>query len=395
MTHAPMSALPSSPFTLTDRFAPMAAVLLLVVSGLFAAKYGGRFISPLLALGMYLAGVLLISAGLWRIPASWIERPAMWVLVLAVVVLGSVVVWMLVEAHAVRVDRWTAAASFLTKAGQGHYPYTPAPGANVPGPLPMLFMIAAPFHGLGEPGLLTLAAFLGYAFLMHRIYGNGRKRVAATVLLATAAPFVWEIAVRSDVAANAVLAMLYLWGFLHQKPASFKAIFGWGALGGLVLATRSVVAIPLAVLFAFYFLRERRILEGAVWGLAVGATFGGILLSLYLWDSDLFWVHNPLLVQSRYSSRWIAGALLLVALYGGLRCRSLRDVWTVSGLVLFGAVTANFMLLIGSEGFAEAFFGSAFDVSYFNLTLPLLLPAVATLFPDVEHASVPTWALSN
>jgi hypothetical protein len=223
-------------------------------------------------------------------------------------------------------------------------------------------MMALPFQLMGDIGYFALAGMLGYAYLAWRCIGPGRAAYVAVVMLLASMPYLWELATRSTIVVNMVAALGYLYWLEKHAPRTTMGQIMAGVAGGLVLSTRTVVALPLLVYGVYAYVRPLRIREGVIVVAAAGATFAVTLLPLYFWDAAGFTRSNGL----------VAGLALVAAGLLGWFSGSFRDVIASAGMVLFVTVLVSFMLAWMRVGFQAVVYGDYFDPSYFNLSLPFL-----------------------
>lgn len=380
-------AVRTTPTRLDSSLAWGAAAALAIVDGLFAWKYGARLPGPTWgAVGLHVG--VLVGAGALGARA---DTPRRYAVLLGVVAVGGLAGLAAVDTVPLRVDRWFMIDTFLRNVGEGVYPYTPRPypgssgPVNVPGPLPVYYLLFAPFWALGDVGLATLAAFVGFGALLWRWVprpGAG----ASVALVAASVPFLWEVAVRSTVFVNAAVAVAFVGALYRWRPRGWGAVVGAGCLAGLLLSTRSVVAIPLAAAFAHVFLRDGRLGAFVAAGTVAAVVFALTLVPLYLWSPEGFATYNPLMVQSNFSSVPMAAAAVAGALFVGWRSPSLIALLAGIGAVLVlmvGAVMAHNVIV---DGWPETLLGSRFDISYFLLAVPFLVPSSATLRVRAERA---------
>jgi hypothetical protein len=83
---------------------------------------------------------------------------------------------------------------------------------------------------------------------------------------------------------------------------------------------------------------------------------------------------NPFLIQSSALVPFEYTLLfILIAFITGIYCKSIKDIYFFSGLVLFISIVIYFLYHINLVGFKNTFFGSDADISYFILCTPFSL----------------------
>jgi len=342
------------------------------VNLLFAVRYLSRLeMNTPLLVAVYLVAFTGALAAVKRVRASALQGRYTYFLLLALISVAWIVVFQLIDYRSVRVDRWYMIDTFWSNAIAGRYPYTPRPNSNIPGPLPFYYVLAAPFHLAGDIGYFALAGFLGYGWLAWRVLGGGRGAYLALTALLLSISFLWEMTTRSTIVVNMVVALAYL-HWLDARPHSVAGEIGRGLVGGLVLSTRTVVALPLLVYAIHAYVRPRRFRAATL--LCAGIVVGFVLtmMPLYFWDPAAFQRYNPLLVQSEFSTGPAVLLVLLLAAVLGWSSRSFRDVVASAGIVLFAAVLWPFAMAIARLGLDRVVYGDYFDPSYFNLSVPFL-----------------------
>lgn len=283
-------------------------------------------------------------------------------------------------ADLLRVDRWSVVTGFWDAWFRGHFPYaaTTHLGNPIGSALPFHFYSALPFYAFPDMGVFALTGVLGFIGIVFLAIKD-RKLVLAIVLAFALAPGVWwELAARSALIFNVALVLIFLLAVDHASLKTPVQIFLFGALGGLILSTRSVVVLPLAVYGSYRFLRDRKISDAIVFGAGIGLAFVLTFLPLVLlWNPQDLADNNPLAYQmNRYLPNWILPLCLIVSLVAGLTVTNRHELYHRIGWVLFLTVLTSTMFTVIQAGWQAAIFGSEFDISYFLLALPFALLAI-------------------
>ena len=336
----------------------------------------------------YMLGFAGALAAVLRTEEDTLQRRVPFVLLLGLVSIGSIVVFQVIDVHGLRVDRRHMIDTFWSNVADGRYAYTPRPNSNIPGPLPFYYVMALPFYLMGDIGYFTLAGLLGYAYLIWRVLGLGKSAYVALLTLILSMSFLWEVTTRSTIVVNMVVILGYLLWLDRSKPISERGLILAGLVGGLVLSTRSVVALPLLVYVVYAYGRQRRLKDIMLLGVAMLFGFSLTILPFYLWDRVSFSLYNPLLVQSALSTGPVLGIVLVASLVLGWMSASQRDAIAASGLVLFVAALLSFIPTTMQIGLTGVVYGDHFDPSYFNLSMPFLTFALGQFTqPSIPHAS--------
>jgi hypothetical protein len=352
-------------------FAAIVGVNLLVLT-----KYAPRVGIPAPALAAAYAGIVI--AGAFAASRSPSLAPRSQRVVFWAVVAGSVVAYVVVldriPQSSLAVDRWSAITSFNERLLEGKYPYEARThlGSRVSG-LPVVFALGLPFQCAGNVGYLQLFFLVAFAAACSR---ESRQRAGAIwpmLLLVTSPAFAWEVAVRSDLATNAIVAVLFLFlceRWRHEKTTA--RMVGLGVVGGLVVSTRLVIVLPLLVYLVGYFERSERRRAAVMAGAAL-TTFAATLGPFVIWDPRLFLAHNPLAWQAALAPRSVQVAAGAAAVAAGVWTEGLAAKCGAAGLIIVGTVLTAFLLSASTAGVEPALAGSLFDISYFDLALPFLL----------------------
>lgn len=361
---------------------------IVVVNLLVLAKYAPRVGVPWMILAAGYLGV--VTAGVYgsrRRPGSMTAlRPLLFWTTVVLAALLYLLILDRVPPGSVRVDRWSAITAFNEKLLAGEYPYEARThlGSRVSG-LPMLFAFGLPFQWAGDVGYLQVFAFVVFAVACQRLWGQRFDVVPPLLLLVTSPANLWEVAARSDLLSNSLVLVMFL--FLSEQWRGKKTrtrMAALGVLGGLVASTRLVLAVPMLVYFIGYFRRDE--VRAAVTSAAVAlAVFAATILPFVLWDPRLFLSNNPFVWQTILAPIPVQAGAVVASVAAGLAAGSLSSKCFSAGLVLFATVLVTFLLGAWNQGLEKTLVGSGFDISYFDLALPLLLVPLLFSCPAAVH----------
>ncbi len=277
--------------------------------------------------------------------------------------------FILIPVELIRVDRYEMIRLFWENAFSGINPYTPRVlgVSNVPSQFPVYFLLALPFHLIGEIGWIPVLSVLSLAWLLNKSSAFGSRNTASIICLFLLSPALWwEIICRSTIFANSVLI---LFASLPLLMSPEKTLGKRSQLFlGLATATRSVaflVTFPI-LLNRIYLSPKRWIIPSAtVLGVSISA-----ILPLFL---PFFHDWGPFKVNGLFLPTWVMAVVALLTCVASFRIRDMKSVLAVSviALDLFVVLYAGRILL--SEGWNSSFFGSAVDISYFLLSAPFHL----------------------
>jgi hypothetical protein len=367
-------------------------VVIVGVNVLVLAKYGPRAGWSPMSLAIAYSGIVAVGALVARRRGALSPRAsaAVFWAVVAVAALGSLVLLDRVPAQSVRVDRWSAITSFNDRLLAGQYPYEARThlGSRVSG-LPALFALGLPFQWAGDVGYLQVFVLVAFATICQRQWGR-RFTLAWPMLLLVASPaYAWEVAVRSDLASNGAVAVMFL--FLCERwrggktPGRMAAV---GALGGLVASTRLVLAVPMLAYFVGYFDRDERT-AATVSACAALATFAATLAPFVIWSPRLFLENNPLSWQASLAPTSVQVAAVAASVVAGARAKGLAAKCGAGGLIVGAAALATFLFGVSAHGFDGTLRGGLFDISYFDLALPFLAVPLLFAFPIPGEQDAP------
>ena len=338
--------------------------IFLFINCLFLYKYGGRAVAYPEWLCL---GYILMVGGLFRYGRRLPDVPTNWLVIGAVSWIGLVTVFVhyAIPLSDLNVDRWSVIASFWKTLAAGDYPYfARSHMGNPPGPMPVYFLVAAPFHAIGWQELLSALGYVGSVFWIGRY---SRHRMLPIVLV-VASPFLyWEIAVRSNIFTYSFLVLVALERFL-QKQSYPRAI-----AVGLALSTRSVFALAYVVYY-LRILRESTVSIGRFcWMVAVSviAFIASFLPFLLIWPTE-FATMNPFIVQGSFLLPPVVIGLFFIGAVVASYTLVKMHAALLSGLLLFGMILVYAIYHVLQLGWTATYLESKVDISYFLFCVPFL-----------------------
>jgi len=343
----------------------------------------------LLVYGLVVPPVLILA--LSRLPDRFAHllTGRVYALLAAVIVVGCWVLTAQFDPSAIQIGRYPALVEWNERLFSGQFPYY---AGSKPSGFPFLFLLAAPFYWLGEVGLLQVLGFILFAWVVHSWCGPGSTDRFRLLLLFVCTPiFAFEVCVRSELIANAVIILfaLELTRRHHDRASSLTPV-GLGLLLGLAASTRGIF-LPVYLVALPMILRQHNVKYAVT--LLVSAAFGFLLTlaPFALWDWDFFWAYGPFSIQLSHIPIWLLAVSAAVSLASGLVLRSYRSAWLISGAVLFGIVAVKMVMSLAAHGVAETVtFDNYFDMAYFGFALPFVVLAVYGT--NGSHAPTPTSA---
>lgn len=354
----------------------IALMLYVLINSLFVYKYSIRICSwPLLAtLGYWIA--LAIGIYVLYLILHYSKHITGWVLGVGILsLIAGMILQNSINPYNLQVDRWSAIHNWIETLLQGLYPYSAQTHLQGFGsPFPVWQILHIPFYGLGNVALSTFVVCILWGIILARTISPHAAFIGLAGLIMAPA-FWYELSVRSDLFANLLLvATLCLW-LVHRRIRLNDYICILGIVSGLVLSTRLVAVIPLAVLYGFEFIqlgwRKQLIFVGIVC-----LTFTLTFLPFILWEGSslLFFQYSPFVLQTRQGSPLIFFIWAIIALLWVLCFKPTGTlVYFSTAILLFILVSFACTRQIWATSLMAIFTDSTFDITYFSTALPSLL----------------------
>ena len=349
-------------------------LLFILINCLFVYKYISRWtIGSLYITVAYAIIAVLALILLYRIPDKHYTKKLLWAF-LILYIFVAIFILNIVKTETLNVDRWSVIASFWEAVFNGQFPYAAQSiHENPPGPFPFYFLIALPFHLIGEIGLMTILAIIGFSYLLFYRSKSFKPTIILILFTATAPALLWEINVRSTIFINMVLVLFYLLWLECTLDKKFWYQIFTGLVGGLLLSTRGIVVIPLLSFFAFAYLRTKRWQALFTCGFGIIIGFTVTVLPFVIWDYQLFKIYNPIILQAGFLNLPLLSIFLVATTIIGIKSRNTCQFYRNLAFTLFIVITAAFLKTIILHGWGIAFHSSAFDISYYILAVPFLV----------------------
>ena len=350
-------------------------MIYLSIGLIFIAKYPGRYgLNPLLVGTAY---VIFVAVGTLILIRGSVVRPGLTARQLLPIVIvagvGLLVFMYQFDPNVIRNARFGSLNQSIAALLKGSFPYGEPMSGHHSG-FPFWFALALPFYTVGDTGLMQILGYVLGAFILMRI---DRPTSAAGIMALVASPaFLYEIAVRSGITTNMILLLIYLYTadqlLAHNKSGP---VFILGLIGGLLLSTRGVVFLVLAIYF--WFITRRSLHAGLI--LLAGWLFSFCLtvLPFALWDWPGFLAVGPFTHQLQLTNlnAWLIALSVVLAFIIGRKLNAGEAVFEAAGLFLYLGVCVSFGRSIVTDGFAASVLGSHFDISYFCFPLPFIIVA--------------------
>ncbi|MCL1937354.1 MAG: hypothetical protein FWF52_03030 [Candidatus Azobacteroides sp.] len=281
-----------------------------------------------------------------------------------------------VDKYALIVDRWSAMEAGIRAWINGEYPYTATDHLNGrTSNFPGLLLIGLPFYLLGNVGLLQVFSFVALAFCLY-VFLDTDKALKYILLLLFSPAFWWEIVALSDLMSNFMLVLAFIILIEVYLPSNkFKYPIALGVALAVLLLTRGIVFIPIALYFAKDFYR-------LPWADKTKTVVAFMVVALLLIisvlrncpDWETMKHYNPFLLQTSQIPSFVYATSLFLPLLLTFRIKTVcfdlfyYTVALVAIPVLY-ALTSKMIAF----GFHETIVDSIMDLSYLSMFFPFLL----------------------
>ncbi len=356
-------------------------VLYAIINAIFVDKYSARIIEWHTILSfVYMLGICALSITLPRIVQK-LKHPHYWLLGISISFLGlGIAIQYNVDPLTIQVDRWSAIHNFLEGMLQGIYPYGQQTHLGGYGsPLPVWQLVHLPFYVMGNVGLSIFAVIGLFIYTINKTRGM-QVALAATLLLILSPTCWYEIAVRSDLITNILLVTIIVEWLMYYQISLSKRTVSLAILSGLLLSTRLVAVIPLAVIYGYEFLTMGWKKQSIFLGISL-LTFGLTLVPFLLWEGStlFFFEYNPFVLQTRQGSGYSLLIFTAIAISITLYMKEDRRMrLTITGGLLTCLVTIAFFEKMWAENLWNELFSPTFDITYLSMALPFYLVEIAS-----------------
>lgn len=349
-----------------------------LISSIYFFKYYSIYINvlpPVITAAYFIIFIFLLKslgkAGEEKF--NWLNKRKFVLLILLIIIFASA--YVIFFPRLGRLGRLPAIADWLDRLSAGEYPYN---NTFLPSAFPVLFFLAAPFYLINNIGLLEVIGLGIFLLLILFTSKNSKEYVTKLVIAAICPVVLFEIAVRSELLTNTVLTILLILlseKYLEEEKTDFK-FFAYAVLFGLLLSTRSVVALIYVIYLPYKFRYE----------LAKGFFFAGIIFFVFLltllpfviWSPEEFFNYGPFAVQSLVSFLpvWIVAPILLFALLISWGISDIQEVFFTSGIFLFLPAFFSMLHKFFAFGTYSSIVLDRFDISYLIFCVPFFMLSI-------------------
>ncbi len=352
-------------------------VILLFINFIFFYKYSSRYTE----FAFHLSSILLIiqllifKFGNKIILTNSLKKIICYVL-LSFIISIVIISYFTIPIELLNSDRWSVISSFLTEFHNGNYPYyAKSHLGNYPGPMPIYFLIALPFHLVGE---LSTLSCLGYCILTVFLIKKNKATENINFLLFymfTSLYLIWEITTRSNLFTFTILVLLVLNEFTNLNNKNTLKFYGLAILTGLMLSTRSVYILPYLIFFLSSLINKEITFKKLFLFLSIAliAFISTFIPFIYFFYSDFFTM-NPFIIQSSFLiPKFYTLIFILISILLAFLVKNKTDKFFYSGLSLFIAILIYAIYHLFNYGYEASYINSKIDISYFIFCIPFLI----------------------
>lgn len=352
----------------------------IVINMLFIGKYVSR-IHPTLSITACVVYAISITVLLrWFQKRNGFHNPkGLLVGSLAMITLLAVMQFA-IDPYTIRVDRWSAIHYFIQALLQGSYPYeagTHLHGYGSPFPVWQVFHI--PFYLLGNVGLSFIIATGLFIHSMYRLWGTKTGYLTLALLVCSPA-YLYEIAVRSDLMTNFLLASAIINYLIIYRVTLPSHIVSIAVMCGLMASTRLTAVVPLFMLYFKEFI-PLPAKDKTTFLLTVIATFVLTFLPFLLWDAHqlLYSDHGPFALQTSQIRKFDIIIFLIAAIWLSLSWKSqYQKLYAFTASILCFMVIYTFAFNMATRSDWSRIFEPVYDITYFNMSLVFFIAALAS-----------------
>ncbi len=347
------------------------------INALFILKYLDRYVHHA---EIYTLSPILVLLGLGYL--VWGKRKVhvtntFLLLITGVFALAFITALQLIPAAKLNVDRWSVIYSFWQTAFQGKYPYSAQSHmGNFPGPLPVYFILALPFYAVKEIGYMPLLASICFIVYILKRGKNESSDYSFTVLVLLASPCIyWEIVARSTLFFFSFLWLIYADWFLNKGLNDKKHVIRAGLIGGLLLSTRFIYAMLLALWAVYSWRSGKSILRIMGWGTIIVIVFAATIIPLWLIFPTEFAQFNPFKTESSAFVPFAYNFIFIgIAIACAFLCKNNQSTLFFSGITMFLIILLYFGFHISRDGWNNTLTNSYHGyLLYFILPFPFLI----------------------
>ncbi|MDD4971532.1 MAG: hypothetical protein PHT07_19055 [Paludibacter sp.] len=292
------------------------------------------------------------------------------------------------DPYKLRIDRWSAIHNFIQNLFEGKYPYaakTHCGGYGSPFPIWHIFHI--PFYLMGNVGLGMLFSIIISPYILYKYFKSYLNIFAFMLLLLLSPGFWYEVAVRSDMIYNFIICMLLIVTIFKKKYSIQSYPAAIAIICGLILSTRFSIIIPLSVFLLPDFFSSS-LKQKFIFAITALSVFIATFLPFALWDFNtlFFFKHNPFILQTSQGSFLEVIIISIFGIYLSTQWKKNLVLCTAFiSISLFSLVFITFTHAILNGVYKINLIESAYDITYFNMSLPFIIFTISGSLVSNAH----------
>lgn len=347
----------------------LAIYLFIFINIFFCVRYAIR-LSPLVAIVSTLA-YIFISFYILKFHKKNTLSGKSIITIGSIWIIASAFLLYLIPLETIRVDRVEMIELFWDAVYNGEYPYSPRGrfNGNHPGPMPIYFLLCYPFYIIKQYAIIPILSLI---FGTYYIYKRDKSIATLLFLLIITSPACyWEILCRSTIIFNTIIFLAWFITLRNFKSFSTNLTILSAIIGGLVLSTRSIFAIPV-IAFFIYSIRYNSTPKTILWAIILSLSFIATHIPLLYYGLDNFLMINPIWLQSNFfmPTEYLV-LFVLTTIVVATKCNSFNQICYVCGLILF-ATTLTYIIRYICYAGIEHSITKGCDISYFLFSVPFL-----------------------
>lgn len=344
---------------------------------LFLLKYGLRFITLFQCILLFIFYVIFILTTQYLIKKIKVRNNYV-LFGLSTFFILLVVLQSYINPYSLQVDRWSAIHNFINSLLNGVYPYsaqTHLGGYGSPFPIWQLFHL--PFYLLGNVGLSIVFVTILFLYSTYTVF-NIKTTCLAFLFLLLSPAFIYEVLTRSDLITNFLLVCAII-NIIYKYHISLS--FNWLILGiilGLIMSTRLSALIPFIVYYFNEYIHSKWFIKVS-FPLFVLLIFIVTFIPFLFWDKEmlLFFEYNPFVLQSRQGHLLDFLLFIPLGIYLSLIWKgNIGRYMYFTAILLIMLVIVTFAHNMYLNNNWNELFDSAYDITYFNMSLPFIIMAM-------------------
>lgn len=348
------------------------------VNILFILKYVGRFniVYSIIISLLYSLAIFLFLKNIEKIN---IQRKLI-ITFVSLSIISLIVLQYSIDPYELQIDRWSAIHNFIYNLFHGIYPYSAQTHLGGYGsPFPVWQFLHIPFYLLGNVGLSFLLALCLFIHSIYKLF-NYKAALFVFLLLLLSPGFLYEVTVRSDLITNFLFVCAIICYIRHINVRFEKHWLSIAILCGLMMSTRLSALIPFIIFFFSDYFSSRWKVK-ITFPVVILLSFIVTFLPFIFWDGNmlLYFEYSPFVLQSRQGNIYDFILFIPICIWLSLSWNNdFSKYMSTTAIFLFLFVAITFIHNMYDNSNWNELFNSAYDITYFNMSLPFVIAALIT-----------------